>query len=97
MKVICIHIDNIMTEYKLSTKNIIDEIKTLDNSENIDLIYYWNYSDDVIFNQEKQTAVSQKNSVFISEKTQIKSQGFNISDNGNIIKFNGKSTLILTQ
>ena len=55
------------------------------------------YSDDVIFNQEKQTAVSQKNSVFISEKTQIKSEGFNISDNGNIIKFNGKSTLILTQ
>jgi len=55
------------------------------------------YSDDVIFNQEKQTAVSKKNSVFISEKTQIKSQGFNISDNGNIIKFNGKSTLILTQ
>lgn len=48
MKIICIHIDNIMTEYELSTKNIINEIKTLDNSENIDLIYYWNYSDDVI-------------------------------------------------
>ena len=48
MKIICIHIDNIMTEYELSTKNIIDEIKTLDNSENIDLIYYWNYSDDII-------------------------------------------------
>ena len=48
MNIICIHIDNIMTEHKIPLKNIVDEIKTLDNSENIDLIYYWNYSDDVI-------------------------------------------------
>ena len=48
MNIICIHIDNIMTEHKISLKNIVDEIKTLDNSENIDLIYYWNYSDDII-------------------------------------------------
>ena len=48
MNIICIHIDNIMTEHEIPLKNIVDEIKTLDNSENIDLIYYWNYSDDVI-------------------------------------------------
>ena len=48
MNIICIHIDNIMTEHKIPLKDIVDEIKTLDNSENIDLIYYWNYSDDVI-------------------------------------------------
>ena len=48
MNIICIHIDNIMTEHKIPLKNIVDEIKTLDNSENIDLIYYWNYSDDII-------------------------------------------------
>ena len=48
MNIICIHIDNIMTEHKIPLKNIVDEIKTLDNSENIDLIYYWNNSDDII-------------------------------------------------
>ena len=48
MNIICIHIDNIMTEHKIPLKDIVDEIKTLDNSENIDLIYYWNYSEDVI-------------------------------------------------
>ena len=48
MNIICIHIDNIMTEHKIPLKDIVDEIKTLDNSENIDLIYYWNYSDDII-------------------------------------------------
>ena len=48
MNIICIHIDNIMTEHEIPLKNIVDEIKTLDNSENIDLIYYWNYSDDII-------------------------------------------------
>jgi hypothetical protein len=37
-----------MTEHEIPLKNIVDEIKTLDNSENIDLIYYWNYSDDII-------------------------------------------------
>ena len=52
-------------------------------------------SDNVIFDRIKQTATSQEKSVFKAKKTKISSEGFDIYDNGNKIKFYGKSTLIL--
>ena len=55
------------------------------------------YSDDVLYNRKKQTAQSKNDSIFISEKTTIESEGFNIIEKGKIIKFNGKSKLILSQ
>ena len=51
MKIICIHIDNIMTELNIQFDNIINEINTLENKkgdENIKLIYFWNYDDYII-------------------------------------------------
>ena len=49
----------------------------------------------VIFNQKKQTAKSSEPSVFQSKGTKISSEGFEITKNGDIILFNGKSILIL--
>ena len=53
------------------------------------------YSDDVIFNKNDQTAASKVKSKFVSENTSILSDGFEIVDNGNQIKFNGKTTINL--
>ena len=55
------------------------------------------YSDDVLYNKKEQTAKSDKKSTFISDGTNIKSEGFNIIDHGNIIKFNGKSKILLSK
>ena len=55
------------------------------------------YSDNVTYNREMQTANSSNNSIFISKKTKITSEGFNIIEQGKIIKFNGKSTIILSK
>jgi hypothetical protein len=55
------------------------------------------YSDDVIFNKNEQTAKSEKDSIFLSEGANIKSEGFDLTDKGNIIKFNGKTLLTLTK
>ena len=43
------------------------------------------YSDDVLYNKKKQTANSERDSIFVSEGTKIESEGFNIIENGNII------------
>ena len=51
----------------------------------------------VYFNQKNQTAKSLVNSLFESNKTLIKSEGFDITENGNIIKFNGKTKLIILE
>lgn len=51
----------------------------------------------VYFNQKNQTAKSLVNSQFESNKTLIKSEGFDITENGNIIKFNGKTKLIILE
>ena len=51
----------------------------------------------VYFNQKNQTAKSLVNSKFESNKTLIKSEGFDIKENGNIIKFNGKTKLIILE
>ncbi len=55
------------------------------------------YSDDVVYNRKNQTAKSKNDSVFVSKKTKIESEGFNIIEKGKIIKFNGKSKIILSQ
>ena len=52
-------------------------------------------SDNVTFDRVKQTAFSEQKSVFKSKKTTISSEGFNIYDNGNKIKFFGNSVIIL--
>ena len=52
-------------------------------------------TDNVTFNRKEQTASSNNNSLFISQKTTIYSEGFDIYDNGNKIKFYGNVKLIL--
>ena len=52
-------------------------------------------SDRVIFNQKNQTAKSTVHSEFQSDGTKILSEGFEINENGDIIFFNGKTTLKL--
>ena len=52
-------------------------------------------SDDVVFNKKDLTASSSQMSKFISKKTTIVSNGFEIFDNGNKINFNGKTILII--
>ena len=53
------------------------------------------YSSKVFFDKKNQTAYSKKNSTFISEGTTIKSKGFEITDKGNTIQFNGKTKIML--
>ena len=53
------------------------------------------YSSKVFFDKKNQTAYSKKNSTFISEGTTIESKGFEITDKGNIIQFNGKTKIML--
>ena len=52
-------------------------------------------SDDVVFDKKNLTASSPEKSKFISKKTSIVSNGFEIFDNGNKINFNGKTILII--
>ena len=52
-------------------------------------------SEKVIFNQKNQTAKSSVDSKFQSDGTTILSEGFEITENGDIIFFDGKTTLRL--
>ena len=52
-------------------------------------------SDEVIFDKKNLTASSLEKSIFISKKTSIESNGFEIIDNGNKINFNGNTLLII--
>ena len=52
-------------------------------------------SDHVVFNKQDLTASSTQKSKFISKKTTIVSNGFEIFDNGNKINFKGKTILII--
>ena len=51
------------------------------------------FADDVIFDKKKETAISSKDSIFVSNKTKIRSEGFNITQGGSIIEFYGKTSL----
>ena len=52
-------------------------------------------SNEVLFDNKNQTARSAVKSEFISKNTKITSQGFTITDEGNKIRFNGKTKLII--
>ncbi len=53
------------------------------------------YSDVVTFNRKEETANSNAKSKFESKGTTIISEGFEITDKGDIILFDGKTSLIL--
>ena len=53
------------------------------------------YSSKVLFDKKNQTAYSKRDSTFVSEGTTIESKGFEITDKGNIIQFNGKTKIML--
>ena len=53
------------------------------------------YSDVVTFNRKEETANSNSKSKFESKGTTIISEGFKITDKGDIILFDGKTSLIL--
>ena len=55
------------------------------------------HSDEVTYDKKKQTAVSKSTSKFESKGTEIISEGFSITEKGDIILFNGKTSLILKQ
>ena len=76
---------NFINESKiLLKKNVLFE------SENFSI-----ETEKVVFDRIKQTATSNSNSIFKSKNTKISSEGFNIYDNGNKIKFIGNATIIL--
>ena len=52
-------------------------------------------TDKVIFNRNKETALSKSKSLFKSKNTTISSDGFNIYDKGNKIIFYGNSFIVL--
>tara|TARA_Y100000996_G_C22332475_1_gene565054 strand:- start:217 stop:666 length:450 start_codon:yes stop_codon:yes gene_type:complete len=52
-------------------------------------------TESVIFHRKEQTASSQSKSIFKSKNTKISSEGFDIYDNGNKIKFLGQAVVIL--
>ena len=53
------------------------------------------YSNEVMINNLKQTAESNQNARFFSDKTEIQSEGFKILEAGDKIEFNGKTKIIL--
>ena len=53
------------------------------------------FTDKVIFNKKKLIATSSEKSKFISKNTSIVSNGFDITDYGNIIILKGRTTLTL--
>ena len=55
------------------------------------------FSEKVTFNRKNQTAESKTASKFKSEGTEINSEGFTIKQKGDVIVFNGKTSLILNQ
>ena len=54
-------------------------------------------SNNVLFNKKYQTAKSEANSTFISNKTEIKSQGFSLIEDGAVIRFKGKTNLLISK
>ena len=74
----------------LNKNNIVLENNVVFKSDKFKI-----YSSKVLFDKKNQTAYSKKNSTFISEGTTIESKGFEITDKGNTIQFNGKTKLTL--
>ncbi len=76
--------------YFLNKNNIVLENDVVFQSDKFKI-----YSSKVLFDKKNQTAYSKKNSTFISEGTTIESKGFEITDKGNTIQFNGKTKIML--
>ena len=76
---------NFMDENKIMLKNNV-----VFKSDNFSI-----NTDKVIFDRKKQTAESDSESIFKSKNASISSEGFNIYDKGNKIKFYGNSIVIL--
>ena len=74
----------------LNNNNIVLENNVVFKSDKFKI-----YSSKVLFDKKNQTAYSKKNSTFISEGTTIESKGFEITDKGNTIQFNGKTKIML--
>ena len=74
----------------LTKNNIVLENNVVFKSDKFKI-----YSSKVLFDKKNQTAYSKKNSTFISEGTTIESKGFEITDKGNTIQFNGKTKIML--
>ena len=74
----------------LNKNNIVLENNVVFKSDKFKI-----YSSKVLFDKKNQTAYSKKNSTFISEGTTIESKGFEITEKGNTIQFNGKTKIIL--
>ena len=74
----------------LNKNNIVLENNVVFKSDKFKI-----YSSKVLFDKKNQTAYSKKNSTFISEGTIIESKGFEITDKGNTIQFNGKTKIML--
>jgi len=74
----------------LNKNNIVLENNVIFKSDKFKI-----YSSKVFFDKKNQTAYSKKNSTFISEGTTIESKGFEITDKGNTIQFNGKTKIML--
>ena len=55
------------------------------------------YSNEVLINNSKQTAESKYPSKFLSKNTEILAEGFNITESGNKIQFNGKTKIFLNK
>ncbi len=74
----------------LNKNNIVLENNVVFKSDKFKI-----HSSKVLFDKKNQTAYSKKNSTFISEGTTIESKGFEITDKGNTIQFNGKTKIML--
>ena len=55
------------------------------------------FSNEVLINNIKQTAKSDQSAKFVSNNTEIIAEGFDISEAGNKIKFNGKTKITLNK
>ena len=76
----------------ISDRKILLENNVIFKSSNFKL-----QTNKAMFNKTNQTAESKEVSKFQSKKTTIVSEGFKITENGNIIFFNGKTKLNLTK
>ena len=93
-----INSDNQKIAIKASKGNFLsNDLILLEKNVSFESTKFKIFSDRVIFDRKKQTAQSKSNSKFESKGTKINSEGFSIIQQGNIILFNGKTSLVLEQ
>lgn len=88
--------DNKKIYVKAAKGNFIDEnLILLEENVYFESSDFKIYSDIVTFNREDETANSKTKSKFESKGTIILSEGFEITNKGEVILFDGKTSLIL--